>query len=209
MIDHKRLKFPFYLPLFGVLLTTACQTTTVPIDEPVLAGPVDPFDYNYCGGVPVYPVVGINFATFCGPRNQVALGRYGTLMWAFPATDGSTMLHQGKRKLSVKELKQVSLLAEVAQLADPVAPVPGKVNYRLGIDFSGRAAKRLHAVKDERYTPAHSLFNALLDLVPDKPLLPECAGQTVFFDPVLLPGKRPSLSLNEITTHLGNPNAIE
>jgi hypothetical protein len=170
---------------------------------------VDPFDYNYCGGVPVYPVIGISFSTFCGPRNQLALGRYGTLMWLFPALDGAKVLHQGKRKLSDKELKHLSLLAEVAQLADPLPPQPGAVNYRLGINFSGRATKRMHAVKDERYAPANKLFEAMLEMVPDKPALPECSSGPGFFDPNQLPGDRWPLSIDEVNRNQGHSHVLE
>jgi len=170
---------------------------------------VDPFDYNYCGGVPVYPVIGISFSTFCGPRNQLALGRYGTLMWLFPVQDGSKALHEGRRKLSDKELKHLSLLAEVAQLADPLPPQPGAVNYRLGINFSGRATKRLHAVKDERYTPANKLFEAMLEMVPDKPALPVCSSGPGFFDPNQLPEARRPLTIDEVIMNKGYSHAHE
>lgn len=205
MQDFRNLRWWLTLLLAAL---AACQT--VPREETQkLAGPADPFDYNYCGGVPVYPVIGISFSTYCGPRNQVALGRYGTLMWLFPAADGNGVLHQGRRKLTEKELKHLSLLAEVAQLADPVPPQPGAVNYRLGINFSGRATKQMHAVKDERYTPANKLFEAMLGLVPDRPLLPGCASAAGFFDPNLLPAERRPLALKAVISHQGYGRALD
>ena len=159
--------------------------------------------------VPVYPVVGISFSTFCGPRNQLALGRYGTLMWLYPAMDGSKALHEGRRKLTERELKHLSLLAEVAQLADPVPPEPGVVNYRLGINFSGRATKRMHAVKDERYTPANKLFEAMLALVPDRPLLPDCSPAVGFFDHNQLPKDRQPMTLDEVRNKQGYNHALD
>jgi hypothetical protein len=198
---------PWWIVLASVALV-ACQAGLR--DEPEnLAGPEDPFDYNYCGGVPVYPVVGISFSTFCGPRNQLALGRYGTLMWLFPSRDAATAPHEGRRKLSDKELKHLSLLTEVAQLADPVPPQPGAVNYRLGINFSGRATKRMHAVKDARYTPANTLFDAMLEMVPDKPELPECPSSAGFFDPNQLPGDRRPLTLDEVKMNKGYSRALD
>jgi len=155
---------------------------------------IDPWDYNYCGGEPVYPVIGINFSTFCGPRNQVALGRRGTLMWIFPAVDGERAHAQGRRKLSEAELKRLSLLAEVAQLADPPYGDAGGVNYRLGIDFQGRPYKRMHAIVSERYTPANELFRAMLELVPDTPLMPACERTATYYDPTTLPADRQALT---------------
>lgn len=197
------------LVLFVALVAGACQNGVRDTDQ-VAAKPSDPFDYNYCGGVPVYPVIGVNFATLCGPRNQVAVGRYGTLMWLFPAADGEHVLAQGQRKLSVKELKRLSLLAEVVQLADP-EPLsrPAAVNYRMGINFSGRPSKRLHAVLTDGYSPAHQLFQALLDLVPDKPILPVCQPAASFFDPGLLPGERRQLSLTAVNDYQRYSNAAE
>jgi len=155
--------------------------------------PADPFDYSYCGGQPVYPVIGINFATYCGPRNQIALGRRGKLMWIFPGLDGRAAHAQGNRMLSQDELKRLSLYAEAAQFADSIPGPPGAMNYQMGIDFQGRPYKRLHAVMSDRYTPANTLFRAMLSMVPDLPLLPDCADGAVYFEPTLLPGERRSL----------------
>jgi hypothetical protein len=158
-------------------------------DMPVNA-PIDPFDYSYCGGKPVYPVIGYNFSSYCGPRNQVALGRRGSLMWLFPAADGRTVLYKGVRKLSDDELKRLSLLAEVAQLADPTIVGGGPVIYDLGIDFQGRSYKRMHTSFTDVYTPANELFRAMLALVPDQPLLPACAETVKDFNPTLPPVER-------------------
>jgi hypothetical protein len=191
-----------------VLALSACLSNVQP-DASALVEPVDPYDYNYCGGVPVYPVIGVSFSTFCGPRNQLALGRYGTLMWLYPAPDGNTALYQGKRQLTVSELKHLSLLAEVVHLADPAVPQPGKVNYQLGINFPGRANQRLRGVADEHYTPALALLNALRQLAPGVPALPECEVQTGFFDPVQLPGKRQPLTLDDIISSQEYSHALK
>jgi hypothetical protein len=187
------------IAMFAIVLA-GCQMD-VRDRSGVTAKVVDPYDYNYCGGVPVYPVIGIGFSTLCGPRNQVNLGRYGTLMWLYPSPDGKTALYQGTRKLTVKELKHLSLLAEVADLADPAPLQPGAVNYRLGINFSGRATKRIHAVKDQRYTPANRLFDAMLALVPGKPALPDCMPAKSYFDPYELPKDRRPITLREATAY--------
>ncbi|MGE5241664.1 MAG: hypothetical protein ACM3NI_08460 [Bacteroidota bacterium] len=152
--------------------------------------PGDPFDYSYCGGKPVYPVIGYNFATVCGPRNQIAIGRRGQLMWLFPSADGRTMLHQGVRKLSADELNHISLLAEVTQLAATADGPAGQVMYDLGINFSGRPNTREHAAFTEHYTPANELLRTLLNLVPDAPLLPDCAELATDFDPTLTSSQR-------------------
>jgi hypothetical protein len=163
-------------------------------NEPILQRPIDPFDYSYCGGQPVYPVIGINFATYCGPRNQVALGRRGELMWTFPTADGQSAHAQGRRKLSERELKRLSLLAEVAQFSDLTMTDAAGVNYQMGVDFQGRPYKRLHAVLTGSYTPANELFRAMLALVPDPPLMPACAHTVRYYDPTALPGKREPLA---------------
>jgi hypothetical protein len=155
-----------------------------PAAEP-MAVPVDPFDYSYCGGKPVYPVIGFNFATACGPRNQMGLGRRGHLMWLVPPRRAGEAPSRGKRLLSEEELKHLSLLAEVVQLADPPVATVGQVMYDLGVDFQGRPYKRAHAPVSDAYTPANALFQALLALVPDAPVLPECAGERRDFSPTL------------------------
>lgn len=197
------------LALFGLLVLAGCQIGARDAN-PTAAKPSDPFDYNYCGGVPVYPVIGVNFSTLCGPRNQIAVGRYGKLMWLFPAPDGRHVLAQGERQLSARELKRVSLLAEVVQLADP-EPLsqPAAVNYRMGVNFSGRLSKRLHAVVSDAYSPAQQLFQALRDLVPDQPALPACEPQASFFDPSLLPDQRRPLLPTEVNDYQRYSNVTD
>lgn len=159
---------------------------------PVMAGEtaIDPFDYAFCGGKPVYPVIGFNFSTACGPRNQIALGRRGKLMWSFAGADGASIAHHGTRHLTVDTLARLTLLAEVVQLADPPPAAIGPVMYDLGIDFQGRPYKRVHAPAGDAYTPANALFQALLALVPDAPLLPACDGSARDFRPTLVPSER-------------------
>jgi hypothetical protein len=152
--------------------------------------PSDPFDYSYCGGKPVYPVIGYNFATVCGPRNQIAVGRRGRLMWLFPSMDGKTELHHGMRQLRADELDRISLLAEVTQLAATADGAAGHVMYDLGINFSGRPTTREHAAFTEHYTPANELLRTLLNLVPDAPPLPDCAEAAADFDPTSTPARR-------------------
>jgi len=187
----------FLWVLGSAALLVGCQAT-LPEQG---AGANDPFDYNYCGGKPVYPVIGIGFSTLCGPRNQIGVGRYGTLMWLFPALDGKSALYQGTHKLSVKDLKYISLLAEVADLADAPTLQPGAVNYRLGINFSGRATKRIHAVQNGRDTPANQLFETLLAMVPGKPALPDCRPEQSLFDPYQLPADRQPITFEEAITY--------
>lgn len=178
-----------WLCIIGFALAAADGAAAESMSMPVTP-PIDPFDYSYCGGKPVYPVIGYNFATYCGPRNQVALGRRGSLMWLFPAADGRTALYKGVRKLSDDELKRLSLLAEVAQLADPTIVGGGPMIYDLGIDFQGRPYKRMHTTFTDGYTPANELFRAMLALVPDQPLLPACAETAKDFNPTMLSADR-------------------
>lgn len=151
---------------------------------------VDPFDYSYCGGKPVYPVIGFNFATYCGPRNQIALGRRGKLMWSFAGADGATIVHRGTRQLTDDELARLTLLAEVAQLAEVPAFRPDPVVYDLGIDFQGRPYKRVHGSGAGHGSSANTLFEAMRALVPDQPLLPACEGASPDFSPTRLPADR-------------------
>jgi hypothetical protein len=152
--------------------------------------PIDPFDYSYCGGKPVYPIIGFNFATYCGPRNQIALGRRGKLMWSFAAADGASIAHRGARQLSEDELSRLTLLAEVAQLAEVPEFRPNPVVYDLGIDFQGRPYKRVRGTLASRGSSANALFEAMRALVPDQPLLPACPGAPADFSPTQLPSDR-------------------
>jgi hypothetical protein len=152
--------------------------------------PIDPFDYSYCGGKPVYPIIGFNFATYCGPRNQIALGRRGKLMWSFPDADNATITRRGARQLGDEELSRLTLLAEVAQLAGTPAFRPDPVVYDMGIDFQGRPYKRVHGSGAMSGTSVHALFEAMRALVPDQPLLPACPGAPSDFNPTQLPSGR-------------------
>jgi hypothetical protein len=156
----------------------------------VTAPPPDPFDYSYCGGKPVYPVIGFNFSTFCGPRNQIALGRRGRLMWLFPSDNGAQVQARGARQLSEAELAQLTLLAEVAHLAGEPRAAKGPVRYEMGIDFSGRGYRRVKGVVSNDGTSAMALFEAMRTLVPDAPLLPECREAVSDFQPTRLPAER-------------------
>jgi hypothetical protein len=153
--------------------------------------PSDPFDYSYCGGKPMYPVIGFNFSTYCGPRNQIALGRRGRLMWLFPTPEGHVHA-RGERQLSAAELAELNLLAQAAQLAGPQPPVNGRVLYDMGINFSGQTNKRAHGALFGNTEPdsAQALFAAMQRLVTDKPLLPECKEAVADFSPTLLPKNR-------------------
>jgi len=180
--SHSRWLGLVALALVSAHAVAAESSPTVP--------PIDPFDYSYCGGQPVYPVIGYNFSTSCGPRNQIALGRRGSLMWSFPSPDNETVLHRGKRLLGTEELKRLSLLAEVTQLADPTVATGGPVIYDLGIDFQGRPYRRVHTTFTDSYTPANELLRAMLALAADAPVLPICAEGVKDFNPTLLPSER-------------------
>lgn len=148
--------------------------------------PKDPFDYNFCGGERVYPVVGVEFATACGPRNIIALGRRGKISWFFPGPDGTSKgQRMGAFRLTDKQLFRLSLLAEVVQVADVPKPVAARVQYRFGLNFSGRELRRIHTGVTDDYVPSTHLFQQMLKLVPDKPLLPDCPGKAAIFDPIL------------------------
>jgi hypothetical protein len=176
-----------FVPI-GTLLCVFGSAHAAGMDQ--LNPPIDPFDFSYCGGKPVYPVIGFNFATYCGPRNQIALGRRGKLMWSFPGADGVTIVHRGARQLSEEELARLTLFAEVAQLAETPAFKPDAVVYDMGIDFQGRPYKRVHGSAANRGSSANALFEAMRALVPDQPLLPACEGAPADFSPTQLPGAR-------------------
>lgn len=181
-----------WLAVLGAMMTGTAWAAGAPPGQPSItpAAPIDPFDYSYCGGKPVYPVIGFNFATVCGPRNQIGLGRRGHLMWLFPPQREGDKPVRGKHLLTEIELKRLSLLAEVVQLADPAAAAPGAVIYSLGVNFQGRPDKRMRTPVSDAYTPANALFQEMLKLVPDAPLLPICEGALRDFDPTLHPAER-------------------
>lgn len=148
--------------------------------------PIDPFDYNFCGGERVYPIVGVNISTACGPRNQVALGRRGKLMWFFPGDDKRKQ-YKGNIKLTKEQLAKLSILAEVAKVTDAIEPVPSKFIYKMGINFSGRQPKYIFSTFDDSYTPSNTLLRQMLSLVPktEKPHFPDCGKTLSVFDPTL------------------------
>ncbi len=161
--------------------------------DPVTANTSDAtIDFAFCGGVPEYPVIGVNFATFCGPRNQITLGRRGQLMWSFPEADSQRVRHQGVRKLAGEELAALQMLAEAAQVASSPLPAAGTVRYDLGISFVGRPIQHADGALAPDGSSAVALIDALRRLTPALPLLPECRGAPpdVAFDPTLLPAER-------------------
>lgn len=155
--------------------------------------PATSIDYGFCGGKPVYPVIGVNFSTFCGPRNQIVLGRFGRLMWLYPQADGLRARHQGGRQLTEEELAGLVLHAEAAQIAPPPPSAAGTARYELGIDFHGRQTQRADGVLASDDSSATALINAMRRLVPGEPLLPKCRNAPpadVVFSPTMLPDER-------------------
>jgi len=176
------------LRLIGLAsLLVVCATSSASEPTPMQAR--DPFDYSYCGGKPMYPVIGFNFGTFCGPRNQIALGRRGLLMWSFPTSDGRVHA-RGRRQLTTAELDRLTLLAEAAQLAGPPAAVDGPVVYDLGVNFSGRPYKRAHGALKAESNSIQQLFDAMQAMINARPLLPTCADAPRDFAPTQLPTDR-------------------
>lgn len=174
--------------LMGVTLLAAFSGRAMAMDTTGNA-PIDPFDYSQCGGKPVYPVIGFNFSTWCGPRNQIGLGRRGRLMWLFTTTDDKVHA-SGNRLLTEDVLGELVLLAEAAQLAAAPLSAQGAVRYDLGINFTGRREKRAHGVLYANPDSVQALFDALQRLVPDQPLLPDCAQAPADFSPTHLPRER-------------------
>ena len=146
---------------------------------------VDPFDYNFCGGERVYPIIGVNFSTACGARNQVALGRRGKLMWFFPKSPDRSISYKGSYKLNKEQLFSLSTMAEVAKITANPDPEPHKVLYKMGINFSARQPKYIYSAYTNEYTPSNELLKLMLSMVPDseKPNLPECNQTLSLFDP--------------------------
>ena len=169
-----------------IFLVSACLFSIKATATPDVDKPIDPFDYNFCGGERVYPIVGVNISTACGPRNQIALGRRGKIMWFFPG-DETRKQYKGQYKLSKEQLSKLSILAEVAKITDSVEPVPSKKIYKMGINFSGRQPKYIYTSYDESYTPSHELLRQMMSLVPasEVPYFPNCGQTLTVFDPTL------------------------
>jgi len=169
-----------------ILILSLCQFELGAAPLTGVDRPVDPFDYNFCGGERVYPIVGVNISTACGPRNQVALGRRGKIMWFFPGVN-TTSSYTGSFQLSKEQLSKLSILAEVAKVADSVEPVPSKLIYKMGINFSGRQPKYIYSTFDDTYTPSNELLRQIMRLVPEseKPHFPDCGKTLSVFDPTL------------------------
>ena len=146
--------------------------------------PTDPFDYNFCGGERVYPIVGVNIATACGPRNQIALGRRGKISWFYPA-HGSEPEKKGSYRLTDEQLAKLSLLAEVVMVSSYQQPDPGRVIYKMGINFSARRPAYVYASLVDKYTPGNKLLQAMRSYVPDEPKLPDCKDSLSIFDPTM------------------------
>src|SRR4030065_216962 len=121
--------------LMGVALLAAFSGRAMAMDTTGNA-PIDPFDYSQCGGKPVYPVIGFNFSTWCGPRNQIGLGRRGRLMWLFTTTDDRVHA-SGNRLLTEDVLGELVLLAEAAQGTAPPTTVQAAARHELGMNITG------------------------------------------------------------------------
>ena len=196
-----------YLLKGGVMavLAMSVASTVVAAEMPTSDRLVDPFDYSYCGGKPVYPVIGINFATACGPRNQIGLGRRGHFMWLIPSSEPGGKPSYGKRLLPEETLKKITVLAEVVQLADAPPSAAGEVMYDLGVDFQGRPYKRVHAPRNDDYSPANALFKALMAELAQVPVLPECTDPIRDFEPTQLPENRARFSvISDVKVHEQN-----
>ena len=146
--------------------------------------PINPFDYNFCGGERVYPIVGVNIATACGPRNQIALGRRGKISWIYPA-HGAEPEKSGSYRLTDEHLAKLSLLAEVVMVSGSEQPDHGRVLYKMGINFSARKPAYVYAPLTDEYTPGNKLLQAMQSHVPDEPKLPECLHSLSLFDPTM------------------------
>ena len=146
--------------------------------------PANPFDYNFCGGERVYPIVGVNISTACGPRNQIALGRRGKISWIFPAY-GSEPEKSGSYRLTDEQLDKLSTFAEVVMISNSQTPKPGSILYKMGINFSARKPAYVHSLMSDEYSPGNKLLQTMQSHVPDKPKLPECKESLSIFDPTM------------------------
>lgn len=190
--------------LSGLLLSQANAQTDLLKEKPA-----DPFDYNFCGGERVYPIVGVNIATACGPRNQVALGRRGKIMWLFPGMQKQGNLkgakaYRGQMQLSEQQLAKLSILAEVAKITDSMEPKASKVLYKMGINFSARQPKYIFAAADGTYSPSNELLKQMLAIVPEteKIYLPDCGKAVKLFNPTL------NLEQRQQQVHNTDPNKV-
>jgi hypothetical protein len=91
---------------------------------------------------------------------------------------------KGQYKLNDMQLLRLSMLAEVTQVSPPAKPVAARVQYKLGVNFSGRPFSAVHTGLTGKYLPSSQLFKAMLELVPDQPDLPDCSGSLQVFDPI-------------------------
>lgn len=175
--------------LLGIALLLAGAPAVAELVPPNSSGGID---YGFCGGKPMYPVIGVNFSTFCGPRNQIGLGRRGLLMWSFPEADGLRFRAEGKRQLTETELAELVTLAEAAQIAPAPPARTGPVRYDFGIDFVGRPIRQQAGALEADGSSTMALIDALRRLVPDAPLLPKCSKvpPDTVFSPTLLPDER-------------------
>jgi protein SCO1/2 len=181
------------LALGAILIGPAGESSVALANEP--SDPAaDTIDYGFCGSQPVYPVIGFNFATFCGPRNYIVLGRRGRLEWLFPEADEQRARLHGSRQLNEEELARLTILAEAAQLAGSPAFRPHPVVYDFSVDFHGRQTKVVHGTLANTDTSANRLIEALRKLVPGEPLLTACANSPVDFSPTQLAGKRAAIA---------------
>jgi hypothetical protein len=173
------------LTLSSLLWACVVLAADVTVDlDTIKDKPTNPFDYNFCGGERVYPIVGVNIATACGPRNQIALGRRGKISWFYPA-HGSELEKKGSYPLTDEALAKLSLLAEVVMVSNSQQLDPGSVIYKMGINFSARKPAHVHAPLTDKYTPGNKLLQAMQTYVPDKLKLPECKGALSLFDPTM------------------------
>ena len=191
-----KIRMTFFISLMYCILWAPVAIAAPETDK---EKPIDPFDYNFCGGERVYPIVGVNISTACGPRNQFALGRRGKLMWFFPGGE-SRKEYKGSIKLTDEQLAELSILAEVAKVADSREPVPGKLIYKMGINFSARQPKYIYTNYSDSYTPSNELLRSIMRLVPEseKPFFPDCGPTLTIFDPTLHQHERK----NKITKQL-------
>ena len=175
----------FLNSLVLTLLCTLWSNVSVSADDK----PVNPYDYNFCGGERVYPIVGVNIATKCGPRNQIALGRRGKISWFFPA-HGLEPEKKGSYRLQDDQLAKLSLLAEVVMVSPSKQPEPNQVLYRMGINFSARKPTYVYAPLSDKYTPGNKLLQAMRSHIPDEPRLPDCQSVPALFDPTMRMSER-------------------